>query len=70
MNYIWMRDPVDGRDPRHCWEPPSPSYCPPVGYVHRPAIMRGHNCSRGRSGERACVEGNPAGCSGLHARND
>ena len=70
MTYIWMREPADGRDPRLTWEPETNPYKAPAGYVLRPAIMRDHNCPRCRSGERACVQGDPSRCSWPHARND
>lgn len=71
MSYVWMRDPPDSRDPRETWERPvgQPNAIAPAGYVLRPEIMRDHNCSRCRDGERACVEG-AHGCSWPHARND
>jgi len=68
--YIWLREPTDGRDSRIEWTPPPGPYKVPAGYVHRDAIFRNHNCSRCRSGERACVEGEPSRCGWPHARND
>lgn len=57
---------------------------PPVALLHvvtdmeqamaprrdRLAPFDDHNCWRCRSGQLACVEGNPRRCSFLHARND
>jgi hypothetical protein len=36
----------------------------------RPAPFDAHNCARCRDGDDPCVEGAPARCSNLHARND
>jgi hypothetical protein len=52
-------EPTDPRDPR-----------PDHEMVGRAAIFRDHNCSRCRSGERPCVNGNPNQCGWPHARND
>jgi hypothetical protein len=70
MSYIWLRDPADSRDPRIEWKPDTNPFLVPAGYVHRDAMFRDHNCSRCRSGERACVQGEPRRCDWLHARND
>lgn len=70
MSYIWMREPADGRDARETWEADMAAGPVPAGYVYRDTIFRNHNCSRCGSGERACVHGQAAGCSWLHARND
>ncbi len=70
MGYIWLRDPTDGRDSRIEWTPPPGPFRVPEGYVHRDAKFRDHNCSRCRSGERACVHGDPGRCDWPHARND
>jgi hypothetical protein len=49
----------DPRDPR-----------PDSEMVGRHPMFRGHNCSRCKSGDRACVRGDPGRCEWLHARND
>lgn len=70
---IWMRDPIDGRDPRITWEPPTWTYKGtdiPPGSVHRPAIMINHNCARCNSGAKPCYHGDHSRCVNLHARND
>jgi hypothetical protein len=53
--------PQDSRDPR------SVDY---LKWRNIPLIFQYHNCARCRSGERACVQGNPNRCSWPHARND
>lgn len=50
---------ADPRDPR-----------PDSELRGRDPIFRHHNCSRCRSGEKACVEGDPGRCDWPHARND
>lgn len=70
MGYIWLRDPSDGRDARIEWKPETNPFRVPEGYVCRDTKFRDHNCPRCRSGERACVHGDPGRCSWPHARND
>jgi hypothetical protein len=49
----------DPRDPR-----------PDHEMAGRHGLFRDHNCSRCKSGERACVRGDPRRCEWPHARND
>ena len=70
MSYIWLYDPIDSRDSRIEWKPETNPFRVPAGYVHRDSKFRNHNCSRCRSGERACVNGDPRRCDWPHARND
>jgi hypothetical protein len=48
---------VDPRDPRRLLPGMDP-------------MFRDHNCARCKSGERACVRGNPRRCEWPRARND
>jgi hypothetical protein len=50
---------TDPRDPR-----------PDSEMVGRHPMFRDHNCSRCKSGDRACVRGDPGRCEWPHARND
>jgi hypothetical protein len=69
MTYVPMKEPDDSRDSRIevQWTNGTPV---PTGAVFRDTKFRDHNCSRCRSGERACVKGDPRRCDWPHARND
>jgi hypothetical protein len=67
--YIPMKEPKDSRNPRI--EVPYVEGTPVrAGVTFRHTMFRNHNCSRCRSGERACVRGDPGRCDWPHARND